>query len=194
LLFYLFEKNTTAMTYEFLEYTDTTPYEQIVLSDKAPYNRPFQLEYTFYPDSQLLFLHVRANTLEEYTEMLFDSIVETEQSTIANDPDYESSLSVLGPTEFKEELQQVYCTPLVGKWTDVYITLKVSKDSPKFAHVKYAKSPTIVELLYTYSKLWQDYHEQAGHDISNDWTHCIMLKVSGSHNSNLLTVCVGLNS
>jgi len=139
----------------------------------------------------------KAKNLKEFKKKFFDDIIRCEEASLdkyEDDEDdeeeqlrtegwYPYSLHCLGKEKFLKELERLYCTPLNGQWTNVYINLNpyYIDSKPHYAHVKFDKTPSIVELLYAHSSIWQNfYRNETQKDIDNINHHYEIIKMHGN--------------
>lgn len=116
-----------------------------------------------------------SKSFKKFKKYFIKLIIEQEESNEPcdeedkNEPYYQWSLENLGKEKFIKEIKRLYCTPLPGWWTNIYIKygLKYDDTAPDYALVKFKKVPSILEILYAHCLIWQNYYKKT--DINHHY-------------------------
>jgi len=149
--------------------------------------------YEFDPYYLTIQPNIKASNFNEFKEELLASIIEHEENSIEDEGDfyeeykdeewYQDSLHYLGEEKFRKKLEDLYCNSLIGNWRNVYINLSpyFIDSTPHYAQVKFEKVPSIAELLYTHSRIWQEFYESKNRDIKEINHHYSIIKIRGDN-------------
>ena len=105
----------------------------------------------------------------QFKRQILNDIVKYQKSLIENERTrenseeekwYKYSLEYLGELKFRQELERLYCTSLIGQWNTYYIKLcpYYIDDKPHHAQVEFDHIHSILELLYAHNQIWNDFY------------------------------------
>lgn len=97
--------------------------------------------------------------VDELIYMANQEYEDEEDDEIDKDSEYYChSLYHLGLDNFKKEIEQLYCTPIIGQYNYIYLTLGPNYFGPTKKYsvkLKFDKNPSIIELMYIHCNLWK---------------------------------------
>lgn len=176
-------------------------YHYLGTTNKAPFiDTKADFTYWFRPYDINLQPNIKVTSLEEFERKLFEDIIRGQEIIPDDEHDensdcYKYSLHHLGNKKFKQELKRLFCTPIMGQYKNVYIHLRPHYTSvgKNYAHVKFDHVPSLVELMYAHSQIWQNFYRTET-DINIDQMdhHYSVLSLSGNNYDLIFDPCMNL--
>ncbi len=170
--------------------SNSMTYKLIKELHKKPKLEYQMFDYEFNPYYLSIQPNIKVKDVNEFKQELLQHIIEDEKSgfeDIEDDPEikteqwYQFSLHNMGEEDFLKELERLYCTPLNGQWNNIFIDLSpyFIDSQNHYAHVKFDKIPSMVELLYTHCCLWQEFYKNKEKNIDNICHHYSVIMMRG---------------
>lgn len=150
-----------------------------ILEDKSNYNyKPFYLDFCHDIVGTFISVNHKVENFENFKKEFLQKLYNWAEKSIneeggkeeyyncyGDEPWYPFCLNALGKDKYLKEIERIYCTPIIGQWNDIYISLTPNfsgKDYPKYIHIKYDNyyQPSILDLIYAHLTTWQDYNRK----------------------------------
>ena len=179
-------------------------YKEVKKLHQAPKLDNLVFEYEFDPYCLGTQPNLKVKNFDEFQQALIKGIVENERCTledfqydIEDDPDiinkepYQYTLHCLGEDKFLEEVGRLYCTPLNGNWRNIYINLSPYFINSKehYSQVKFETTPSIAEILYAHSCIWQKFYKQQKENVEKINHHYSTITFLGDRYNLICDIC-----